>query len=253
MLRDPTIDAVWCADGGAGASYLVPWLKASFENVPWEARKPVIGFSDCTFLTTYLTTLGHLGILGPNLSSTSNAEDAAISRCARFLLHPRDFHVFENLDADVLQEGEVKAPLLGGTFGVLREMMGTRFCPRFEDKLIFFEEHGTMAPGEHEYIFWDRIQGIQLGQWWEDVAGFAIGEIELGGAYEEDQGLFTDIWTILEKTIVPMTDGPVVASIPFGAATKAAPLPLGVQATLKAKRGKCSLTFDLPSWFSVDS
>jgi muramoyltetrapeptide carboxypeptidase len=255
MLRDPSIDAIWCTDGGAGASYLLPILAKEWERQAWKP-KPVLGFSDVTFLTTYLVKLGHVCFLSQNVSCEHDQHEedlrkvlAYISResTTRMVDHPEGVWGTGRLPVEILRPGRAQGLFLGGTFSVLANMIGTPYCPSFEGALVFFEEHGVNAPGEREYQLWDRMQGVELNGRWRGTAGFVVGEVEIGGPYETDEDLFPDLWQVLERTLLPMTGGPIVSGLPFGVSQKEFPLPVGVQAELIADRGQAELRWTIPA------
>jgi muramoyltetrapeptide carboxypeptidase len=247
MLRDPDIDAIWCLDGGAGASYLLPRLASEWAMKPW-TPKPVIGFSDVNFLLLYLVKLGHVCFLGANVSCEFDQDEkslVATVQAFRRGLPPVDV-ALADLPVELVQEGDCQGHLVGGTFSVLREITGTPYCPNLEGAILFFEEHGTAAPGENEYLLWERLQGIELGKFWSAVKGFVVGEISCSGPYGTDADLFPQVWEILDRSLRSATSGPIVLGFPFGVSTMATPIPIGVQAELSARRDRFRLSWELP-------
>jgi muramoyltetrapeptide carboxypeptidase len=241
MLRDDSIDAVWCLDGGAGASYLLPILKQEYEREPWPA-KPVIGWSDITFLLMYLVKLGHKCFVAKHVACENEEHDVSVRNAVvqlQRILGSSYYHV--DYPIETLRDGEAEGLCLGGTISVLTNMMGTEYCPSFDGSLVFFEEHGTNAPGEREYLLWDKIQGIQLGGYWKNVAGFVVGEVEIGGPYETDEDLFPTLWEVLERTLNPLTAGPVVTGFPFGVSRKSCVVPIGVPAKMYVSNSSCDI------------
>jgi muramoyltetrapeptide carboxypeptidase LdcA involved in peptidoglycan recycling len=78
------------------------------------------------------------------------------------------------------------------------------------------------------------------------AAAFVVGEIEIGGPYETEEDLFPDLWTVLEKTLLPMIGGPVISGWPFGNSRKDGLLPIGVEAELKVKSGNATISWEIP-------
>jgi muramoyltetrapeptide carboxypeptidase len=239
MLYDTEVDAIWCMDGGAGASYLLPILAEAYDKKPW-AKKAVLGFSDITFLLMYFTKLGHPCFLAPNVACESDHDEEELRRAVTTLVdQPSTLNLA--CPAEILQPGRAEGTFIGGTLSVLANMIGTDYCPSFDGSVLFLEEHGANAPGEREYLLWERLQGVELSNRWKGVSAFVVGEIETGGPYSTEEDLFPDVWDVLDHTLVPMTAGPVATGIPFGMSRKDSVLPLGCPVVVQATHAGCAI------------
>jgi muramoyltetrapeptide carboxypeptidase len=248
MLRDDSIDAIWCLDGGAGASYLLPYLARAWDQQPWDTKKPIVGFSDVTFLLLYLVRLGHVAFFAPNVSCEREQDVTDLRLAAKLFAEERIPELQHTVE--VHQHGSCEGTFLGGTFSPLVNMIGSPFCPNFEGSIVFFEEHGTHAPGQREYLLWQGLQGLELNGALQGAAGFAVGEIEIGGPYETDEDLFPDLWEVLDRTLSPMTTGPIVSGLEIGRSRLAQPLPLGTKALTRTIRetSTCCIEWSIPDW-----
>jgi muramoyltetrapeptide carboxypeptidase len=248
-LRNPEIDAVWCADGGAGASYLLPHLARAYEERPWPTTKPVVGFSDVNFVQLYLTKLGHPCYLAPNAILDADNDAETLETAARWF-HERWYFkeggpLELSFPADIYREGEARGVFIGGNFSVLSAIsQAPKYAPDFKGSLLFFEEHGPSLPGQHEYSLWEKLQALQLSQAWAGALAILVGEVEVEGPYATDEDLFPSLYEVIERTLPTMTEGPVVVGFPFGTSSKSQPIPLGVPARLEAKDGHCKVTWE---------
>lgn len=250
FLRDPDIDVVWIADGGMGACHLLPKLAEEWAREPWP-RKPVIGFSDASFILLYLVKLGHVCYYAPNVlcedeEDARSLNGAAVLLGGGLLRFGGPFRVRHAVDT--LRSGRATGTLLSGNFSVMREMLGTPYAPSFDGSLVFFEEHGFDFPGQAEYLLWFFTQGIELGGWWDRVAAFMVGGISFKGPYETEQDQLS-MWDVLQRFLLPRTAGPVAAGFPFRQDHMPTPMPLGVEASLSVQGGMLELEMDLqPIW-----
>jgi muramoyltetrapeptide carboxypeptidase LdcA involved in peptidoglycan recycling len=253
MLRDPEVDILWAADGGMGSGYVLDALcKMDLPPSP----KTFIGFSDVTFWTTYLGSRGALCFQGCNAIVDEENDESQLRHVAEKLADLYSGRVspvvkFEQ-PADVYQEGYAEGPLYAGNFSILQTMALARsaISPDLTHAILVMEEHGSNAPGEREYIFWQQLQTLQLSGRWQSVGGFALGDIPTGGPYETTQDLFPPLAEVIEKTFPTFTKGPIVSGFDFSSDRQTDLIPSGVRASMTAADGHVILTVDLSKYLA---
>jgi muramoyltetrapeptide carboxypeptidase len=249
ILQDPEVDLLFAVDGGMGCGYLLAKIAPIIEalKIP---LKPLIGWSDVTYLTTWFAAHGQICFNGASAlvdedNSAEQLEHTAYLLADLYLGRTSPVLKFEQ-PADVYQEGTCTGVLYAGNFSVLQSIsLAPRLAPSFDNAIILFEQHGTNAPGEQEYLFWQEVQTLQLAEVWNGAAGFCLGEIPTGGPYETPQDLFPPISDVINETLPHMTQGPVVSGFRFGESAEDVLIPTGAQATMVAKDGRVDLTVDL--------
>lgn len=211
LLRDPAIDAVWAARGGARATTALPHIGADWP------RKLLIGYSD---VSAWLAVLG--GIHGPVLQELPTAD-------------PRDLDaVFALLEGGgfaiqgrALRPGRAAGPLIGGNLATLCALLGTPWAPEFRGAILALEDWRE-EPHRVDRLLTQLRNAGALGQ----IAGLALGDIFLEPA---DPPFALD----LAEIIAQATDGldtPIATGLPFGHGPRNAPLPIGARAVLEGGR-----------------
>ena len=207
MLEDPEIRAVFCARGGYGCNYLIPFLTGH----PMPAPKIIVGYSDVTTLHSFLWKANNwvtfhgpmvsidfsrnAGVLGPALESTSGWEAAR--------------------DLTTLAEGSAEGTLLGGCLSIALTTLGTPREIDWHDAIVFLEDIGEAPYRIDRMLFQLREAGK-----FDSVRGVVFGEMKDCGT--------PDLLRHLKDLSIP-----VAAGLPSGHTSgKNICLPLGVQARL---------------------
>lgn len=245
MLDDPTLDAVWFADGGMGAYRLLPLLETFYKaRSPGARTPPLVGFSDNTFLLWHAAKWGHPAFYGPTVACVSDEEVKDLESAVSIFQNRVVIHTRLKDYADVVWPGEARGPLLAGNFSVASQMLGTPYCPKLDGAILLLEEHGWNAPGEHEYLFWFQMQRIELSKALDGVAGIVFGEVETERPVEPEEGPsmpFPDIFTVMANSLPHV---PLAGGVPWGRSNLRLLVPLGVPATLKIGEAEVHLEWD---------
>jgi len=252
MWKREDIDALWACDGGAGALYLLPELEHFLDGAIGAACKPKVlfGFSDITFLQMFLAKRELQAWMTPNIWDASDkAGRESFHSCLSFVQSivekAQNFGEYASgcvsEFVDVLRPGEAKGNLLCGNFTCLTHLAGTKYAPSFDGAIVLTEDHTPDTPGQHEYLFWEKLQHLTLSGDWNRVAAFIFGDIDIQGPYADDGELHPSIYETIEKTVGRMSEGPIITTLPFGLFNIERPLPIGVEASLIARDGRCEL------------
>ncbi len=124
--------------------------------------------------------------------------------------------------------GRAEGRLFGGHLPTLRNLMGTRYFPEIDEKIIFFFEAMSNFFNEIETIL---VQFREAGVL-DKMAGLLVGKIR-----GEKDGKMVDMTTDLKETVMEITDEydvPVIAEMDFGHYTPNLPMPLGIRAEMSA-------------------
>ncbi|MHB8384620.1 MAG: S66 peptidase family protein, partial [Candidatus Binataceae bacterium] len=191
--------------------------------------KPVIGFSDETFILNPLVTrAGIVAIHGPMV-----AMDFARGLSERSFDHLRrmltgNLSAFDLEARDRVHPGVAEGELIGGCLSVVVAMLATPYAPDFRGRILFLEDTGERAYRVDRML----VQLRQAGAF-KAVAGIVFGAIRpVEGNADEAR--------LIARFIAEQTAGfgiPVIAGIEAGHGTENLALPLGLRARIDAGAG----------------
>jgi muramoyltetrapeptide carboxypeptidase len=227
LLRDEEVRAVVCARGGAGAIELLPALDdvELFRRDP----KPLVGYSDITFLHLLLRRFGLVSLHGP---MAARGLDEAFDE-ASFL------HGLTGEGAPYtaptgtlrsLRDGEGEGTLVGGCLSILAAAAGTPWAllPA-TPAILFLEDVGEPCYRIHRMLHQLRLSGAL-----ERMRGVVFGEMADCGDASRPQALEEVCAAALDHLEVPLAIG-----LPSGHTSgPAVTLPLGVPARLICEAGE---------------
>ena len=221
LLRDDEVRAVICARGGAGAIELLPGLDELAQGLA--DPKPLVGYSDITFLHLLLRRLGVVSFLGPMVA---RGLDGAFDE-ASFV------HAITGKGAPyatpagtlrALRAGQAEGTLFGGCLSILASAAGTAWALRSETPTLLFLEDLDEPP----YRLHRMLHKLRLSGAFDNVVGVAFGEMP---SCQDPSGA-----TVLEDALCGALDGldiPIAYGLAAGHTTlPAVTLPLGVPARL---------------------
>jgi len=233
-FTDPAVDAIICARGGYGSPRildLIDWAEIA------KHPKPFIGYSDITaILNTLVFRCGMPAFHGPMLSDLHD-EKPADEQTLRGLLEALhgtygDWPMLCNT-AEVLAQGDVIAPMVGGNLTVLASLAGTSTEFSADGAILLLED-------VCEYIYrLDRalVQMRRAGML-DGVKGVIISDL-----IEVEDGNVPFGKTAHEMVLSHFPGVPVVAGLPAGHGPRKATLPFGIPVRLKADDEGASLEY----------
>ncbi len=238
MFTDKKVAAILCVRGGYGTARLLPLL--DYKLIRANA-KIFVGYSDITSLhCALLTKAGLISFHGPMLNSDfalKNLPDFTVQSFLQNLASrktPADIAVgYSDPTVKILRRGVARGQLIGGNLALLCTLIGTPWQPPFKNRILFLEDIGE-APYR-----WDRMITHLLNcGLLQQVAGIAIG---LNADCEDPKAKTAKEYRqtleeVLQERLLPLKI-PVVTGLPFGHVSNNATLPVGVNATLDARRG----------------
>ena len=238
FLRDPNIQAIFCARGGYGSLRILPHLDYEAAH-----RSPtlIIGYSDITAIHLAMyAKAGIPGISGPMVSTEwadTNPEserlfwELASGGIPNPLLSPKGQSLIG------LKEGAVSGTLLGGNLAVLTRLIGTPYLPSLEGAILFIEDIGEPA-----YRVDGMLAHLKLAGIWDQLGGLVIGEFTNSSNPERTSDEIMSVFVDYCRTApFPVAYGLMYGHIPVKNA-----IPIGVQAHLEVNDTKADLSIITP-------
>jgi len=226
LFADPQVAAIVCARGGAGAGRLLSGLDpADLARHP----KPLVGYSDITWLHLLLGGLGMTSLHGPMAAWELADGEVAYDRASLWhgLTGEGEPYCSAADDLGVLRPGEAEGVLRGGCLSILAAAAGTPWAlrPAGEPTILFIEDVDEPPYRVDRMLLQLEASGALHG-----VRGVVFGEMK-GCEPAPDAGYS------LEEVIGQALRGidvPVAIGLPSGHVTGAnVTLPLGVRARLR--------------------
>jgi muramoyltetrapeptide carboxypeptidase len=231
FFADPDIRAIFVARGGYGSGRILPLL--DFDAIAL-TPKPLIGFSDLTFLLNPIVERARMvAFHGPMLAFENEIEE----RHRRSFEHLRKVLVgetrsFEMEAPTVVHPGVAEGELMGGCLSIVTAMLGTPYCPNFDDKILFLEEVGERAYRIDRMLVQLRQSGAL-----DKCAGIVFGGIRPFGGEENEAKMIL-------RFIAEQTAGleiPVLFGIDAGHFTQNLALPFGATARIDSASRRLSI------------
>ena len=147
MFSDPSVQAIFCLRGGAGAARLL-------NNIDYSliAANPKIlaGYSDITALSLALyAKTGLISFSGPMLATELHSPTPYTEEHFWGMLTSPGYALsLQNHTSHpitCIREGFAEGQLIGGNLSVLSSMIGTPFLPSFNNTLLFLEDINEAA------------------------------------------------------------------------------------------------------------
>jgi muramoyltetrapeptide carboxypeptidase len=222
-FADQTTSAVMCLRGGYGSNYLLNELDLKLIA---EHPKPFFAYSDLTGIQLrLLDELGLPAIHGPMLAADFYLEGGVHLPSFLAAIAGETYNVGSAEGLRALRPGTAGGILYGGCLSILVSLLGTKWEPRTEGKLLFLEDVGA-KPYQVDRMLWQLRHAGKL----EGVNGIIFGEmldcVSPGAAPE-----------LLEQAILSALagfEGPIAIGLRSGHVSRSnVTLTFGVQAELK--------------------
>lgn len=239
MFTNPEVKGIWCVRGGYGSVRILNLL--DFEKIEINP-KVFIGYSDITaLLTSVHEQTGLVTYHGP--VGISDFNDFSMKSFERVILDPEKKYRFPyeredqtegnpEFDRYTIHGGKAEGTLIGGNISVLDSMIGTRFEPDFEKRIVYLEDVEEKTYRVDKMLF-HLLEGTNL----KSAAGIVMGV--MGGCNINDEprlSLKQAIGELLEPLGIPVSYG-----LSFGHIKKMVTIPNGIRARMNADRNTLRL------------
>lgn len=234
MFAREDVDAIWCVRGGYGSIRILDLLDY---QVIRQNPKVFMGYSDITAIHTAIyQESGLVTFHGPVGTSDFNGFSKRSIR--NVLMYPavktkypykREKATRENPEFDryTLSGGKAEGELIGGNVSVLDSIIGTRFEPDFENKLVYLEDIGEKTYRVDKMVF-HLLSGTNLKQ----AAGIVMGVFADCNVNEEPT---LSLRTALDDLLIPLGI-PISYGLSFGHIKRMLSIPNGIHASLDADK-----------------
>lgn len=229
-LRDPGVRAIFATRGGKGAYRIAAELDVDAARAD---PKPVVGFSDITYLHLALHRSGvPIGFHGPFVNWNDDYCDA---RCAdalrRAVMEPEPVEVLSDAreyTARFTTGTQATGTLIGGHFDTISRSVGWAL-PSLAGAILLIEDHHGTGLGQIDRCFAHLVGSHAL----DHIAGVAIGTF---GEFETTEA---NGWT-LDDVMSDWLDRlgvPVLGGLPLGHGRNPATVPFGTTTTIDPSSG----------------
>jgi muramoyltetrapeptide carboxypeptidase len=230
-LSDPSLRAIFAGRGGYGLARNTAPLYALPEAEI--ATRPLLGFSDITFLHAFFARHRRISIHGPVVTQLDELPEDDIAALWALLESPAPPPPVEGLSPiDTRGVSQVYGRLLGGNLEVLSRLCGTALADALspgEPVVLMLEEVSELP-----YRIDRSLTQMLLSGALRDVRAVVIGDLVKcdppGGEGP------TALEVIAERAA--QLQVPVVAGLPLGHGPRNRPLPHGARVTLEPAAGR---------------
>ena len=169
-FADPATSFIAAVRGGYGSNYLLGDLHLSLIR---KHPKPLFAYSDMTGIQLHLLDkIGLPAFHGPMVAADFYLEDGVHLPSFQAALAGQAYSVGSDEGLRTLKSGKARGILYGGCLSILVALLGTRWEPRTEGKLLFIEDVGA-KPYQIDRMLWHLRQAGKL----KGVRGIIFGEM----------------------------------------------------------------------------
>ncbi|MDI6821002.1 MAG: LD-carboxypeptidase [Patescibacteria group bacterium] len=252
MFLDDEVKAVFCTGGGYSSIQLLP-------DIDWEViqknPKIFVGYSDITTLLIPITEKsGLVTFHGPTVEAALASDLSSISKGKKFTLKSFKNTLFKGETGRLsnftewksLRSGRAEGFLIGGNLNIILSLIGTPYEPKWDGKILFWEETDETIEGLDNYLWRLRIAKV-----FKKIEGMIIGKITDLSAIDDEDGKWANLdkSPTIEDVVLKATEGfnfPILYGVDFGHDVPSLTLPIGAQAVLdcptRDRVGKLSIT-----------
>ncbi len=226
MFADPEVKAIFCTRGGYGTPRMLDLIDYDLiKNNP----KIFVGYSDITALqlaiyrkTGLVTFSGPMAAveMGKNIDTFTEEHfwELLSDRQPNYKMTGLDGHLH------CVKPGKASGQLLGGCLSLLCSIIGTPFCPDFQNAILFIEDVGEQPYQIDRHLTQLRLAGIL-----RQISGLVVGKFEDCEPQNDVPSL--TIEQVLEDTTKEL-DIPILSGLPYGHIDVKYTLPVGAEAVL---------------------
>ena len=239
MFTREDVDAIWCVRGGYGSIRILDLL--DYDQIR-KNPKVFIGYSDITaLLTSIYQETGLVTFHGP--VGTSDFNKFSLRSMKKVLIRPEEGYKYPykrekgtrdnpEFERYTLTGGQAEGLLAGGNISVLDSMIGTRFEPDFENRIVCLEDIGEKTYRVDKMLF-HLLSGTNLKQ----AAGIVMG-VFVECNINEAPAL--SLKEALNDLLIPLGI-PVSYGLSFGHIKRMVTIPTGIMAAMDADKNSFSL------------
>lgn len=181
-FADGSTGIVMCLRGGYGSNYLLDGIET---EIIARHPKPFFAYSDLTGVQLrLLDEIGLIAFHGPMLAADFYLEDGVHLPSFYAALNGEAYSLGAGEGLRTLRPGSARGTLYGGCLSIVAALLGTRWEPRTEGKLLFLEDVGV-KPYQIDRMLWqlrnagklDGVRGIIFGEMLDCVSPGAASDL----------------------------------------------------------------------------
>ncbi len=178
MFADTEVKAIICSQGGQNSNAILPYIDYEIiKNNP----KIIIGISDSTailnaiYSKTGIITYHQNDVVWGLGRETSEKE---INDFKLRLIDGKNGKIEHFTKWKCLKAGIIEGTLIGGNLSTLVKLLGTEYCPDFNNKILFLEDYADESPLDEidskinilrQYKVFEKIRGLWIGYYEKDT------------------------------------------------------------------------------------
>ncbi len=235
FFTNDEISAILCTRGGYGSVRLTKYLDF---NIIKQNPKIFVGYSDITFLLNTINKLtGMICFHGPFALSDFGVENICEYTEKNFfeILEGKaelPFKYKNNEETFCIKSGKCQGELIGGNFAVFQTLIGTRYMPDINNKILLLEDIN-----EPLYKLDRMLMHLKTAGVFDKISGLLFA----GCADIVDEKV--DLTALIDE-ITKEYDFPVAYGFPAGHDKSKATLPLGARYKFNASDSSLTLAED---------
>lgn len=232
MFEDPSIDAIYCTQGGETANQV---LRLIDFNIIKNNPKIFLGMSDVDVLSYSIyekTGLVVFNASDPKIGNGGYLDIEYSWDSFNSRLFEKSKIISELPDRKCIRAGKSEGTIIGCNLISLTKLGGTKFFPNFQDKILFLEGQEMNTPR----VIWELERLKQLGVF-DKINGIVVGHIT--NFQNEKKRKINDIEVNFEELVLEATkdyDFPILKVNEFGHDCPNCFLPIGAKIRLDSEK-----------------
>jgi muramoyltetrapeptide carboxypeptidase len=234
MFAVDEVKGIFCASGGYSSIQLL-------QDIDWDLIKKnpkvFLGYSDITtLLNAIYTKTGLITFHSPNVESLDSPRTKGgkytVENLKQILMKGNPQKYASYTEWKTLKPGRAEGDLIGGNLNVLTSLLGTPYEPKWDGKILFWEEVDATIEEIDNYLWRLRVAKV-----FKKIEGMVVGKItniETMEA-EDDYRRALDKPLTLENVIQHATEGfnfPILYGVDFGHEVPSITIPIGAEAKI---------------------
>ena len=225
-FTDDSIKAIFCARGGYGSIHTLPLIDY---DIIREHPKIFVGYSDITALHFAISKFsGLITFHGPMPGSDPDEIRKPSFKNFADIFSGKSTDLSGYLDKVIkyIISGKVEGISQGTNISVAASLIGTKYMPASDGKILFMEDTGVTSGDIDRYLFTMKLAGLL-----EKYVGFVFGDFKAISEAEEPMPFIEDVVQLyINQLKVPSLYG-----LPFGHGEDQMLIPLNAKVRLSTE------------------
>lgn len=215
MFSNKDVKAIICSQGGQNSNAILPFLDYELiKNNP----KIILGISDSTALLNAIYAKTGMITYHQNDVIWGLGREVSQKEMNDFMMRLMDGKIGEIEHFTKwrsLKEGQTEGYLVGGNLSTFTKLLNSKFCPDFENKILFLEEYAEKSPLDEvdsrinllkQNKVFDKINGLWIGYYESDTENAKFEDVVMNNLKEYHFPLLkcNDFGHNCENVVIPI-------------------------------------------------